>query len=173
MESSEPWFFACFYGLLGILILCLFLWTAQNPACLPAFMNFVPTLLRTLEPFSALLGILCLCMFLLTDWNPASLPAFMKSLKPWFFACFYWLLGTLCLCLFLWTARNPASLPAFMKSSEPWFISFHKFWCPRVMKIPIGWNLEKNSLGCFFINWLLEKFVKLSCEMWKSIRINL
>ena len=45
------------------------------------FMNFVPTLLRTLEPFSALLGILCLCMFLLNDRNPASLPAFMKMSK--------------------------------------------------------------------------------------------
>ena len=158
MDCLEFWFFALFYGLPSAsyylysseltCIGCI----AQIPSCFYAW-NSVLSLLRTQENFSSLL--------------------LMKSSDPWFFACFYWLLGTLCLCLFLWTARNPASLPAFMKSSEPWFISFHKFWCPRVMKIPIGWNLEKNSLGCFFINWLLEKFVKLSCEMWKSIRINL
>ena len=120
IESSEPCFFACFYGLLGILILCLFLWTAQNPACLPAFMNSVPTLLRTLEPFSALLGILRLCMFLLTDRNPASLPAFMKSLKPWFFACLLELTCIGCMtqilsCFYTWN-----SFPTLLGTLEPW-----------------------------------------------------
>ena len=155
MESSEPWFFACFYGLLGILILCLFLWTAQNPACLPAFMNFVPTLLRTLEPFSALLGILRLCMFLLTDRNPPTLPAFMKMSKLWFFACFlnshvlaawpkFWaafILGTLFpLCLEHW---NP-----FLLCLEPCVF----YWFYGLLRNPDSLPVSMDySEACFII----------------------
>ena len=82
MDCFEKMFLTYFYGNLGTLILCLFLRTARNPDSLPALMNSVLSLLRTLETFSNLLGTLRLCLFIWTDQNPDYLPAFMKSSKP-------------------------------------------------------------------------------------------
>ena len=168
MKSSEPWFFACFNGLLqvpslfgtlepfspllGTLCLWLILWTAQEPWFFACFYG----LLRSLFHY----------LFLWTDWNThiwlflrsGSLSAFMKSSEASFFACFLaltcigckaeilscfyaWNPGTLRLCLILWTARNPASLPTVIKSQEHWFFAFYGL-------LTATYNLYSSELTC-------------------------
>ena len=141
MDYLEPMFIACFYEKLGILILCLFLWSAKNPVSLPVSMDWSDYC--TFARFYGLIEIQHLCLF---RWI-GSLPAFMKSSEPWSSPVSRnshvlaakpksWavhmlgtlvplsaLIGTRRLCLILWTARNPASLPTIMKSSDPWFFA--------------------------------------------------
>ena len=83
MESSEPCFFACFYGLLGILILCLCLFTSFYELCSHSAQN-PGTLFRSAG-------------------NPVSLHVSIDWSEPSIFACFYEKLETLILCLFVGT----------------------------------------------------------------------
>ena len=136
MKSSEPWFFACFNGLLqvpslfgtlepfspllGTLCLWLILWTAQEPWFFACFYG----LLRSLFHY----------LFLWTDWNThiwlflrsGSLSAFMKSSEASFFACFLALtcIGCKAEILSFFYAWNPASLSDSMDCSEPSFFTY-------------------------------------------------
>ena len=153
MKSSEPWFFACFSALtwigwiakilscfyawnLGTLHLCLILWTAQNPAC-------IPTIMKSSEPwFFAFYGLLpatyniysseltCIgCIAQIPSWFYAwkSVPSLLGTLES-----LSALLGTLIssnplcqiqwtvLCLLLWKALELWCFDCFYGLLRTW-----------------------------------------------------
>ena len=122
MNCLEAWFLACFYGLIGIQHLCLFLWTGF----FICFYEKLGTLIFAC--FSELTCTGCIAQILscsyagntgtlvCSNWNPASLPDSMDCSESSFFTYYYEKLGTLILCLFLRTARNPDSLPDRLNS---------------------------------------------------------
>ena len=176
MKSLEPWFFACFSALtcigwiakiqscfyawnLGTLHLCLILWTAQNPAC-------IPTIMKSSEPwFFAFYGLLpatyniysseltCIgCIAQIPSWFYAwkSVPSLLGTLES-----LSALLGTLVssnpLCHILWTVPNPASLSAFMKSFGTLMLWLFLWTAKNLASLPLSmdWS-EPNNFACFY-----------------------